>query len=178
MRAKFIKKALRNQLKNVKFEWELIDDQSDSLMIPIDKRKDFYEVVRYLSVNENKNKNRRIHFNDKVFIRPDSTELINSNNSSQEVNELTKTNQQEFIEQQIMTIKLKSNLVSEFIEIDLDINNTNFEEFTRICLQELNLSNEIVPKKIIKEGNILVRNTRDIKRLKNNNEIELFIERF
>jgi hypothetical protein len=176
IKAKFMKKALRNQLKNFKFEWELIDDQYDSLMVPIDERKDFYQVVKYLSLNGTRSKNRRIQFDDQIFVKSDSNNLADGN-LSQEESELGKINQQEIIEQQeIVTIRLKSNLDLEFIEIDVDTNNTSFEEFIRICLQELNLVNDIVPKKLVKQGNILIRNTRDIRRLKNNNEIEIFIE--
>lgn len=73
-----------------------------------------------------------------------------------------------------ITIKMRTQLETDFIEVDFDPNDTSFEKFKLICKQELDLNyNEII--KIRKLPNIIIRNDKDIKRIKNGQEIEILI---
>ena len=57
----------------------------------------------------------------------------------------------------------------------MDQQNTTFEEFKKLCLEELQFNKDAYINKIRKLPNILVRNDRDIKRLKNDQELEIFL---
>ena len=74
---------------------------------------------------------------------------------------------------EIVTIRVKANTDEDFIEIDIDKMNLDFETFKNICRKELDhidLKKSIF--KIRKLPNVLIRNTNDIKRLKMDQEIE------
>jgi hypothetical protein len=75
---------------------------------------------------------------------------------------------------QMVTIRVKTHLDSDFIEIDVDILSTSFNDFKKLCLHELNLPRDTELTKIKKYQNVLIRNDKDIKRLKNEVEVELF----
>ena len=73
-----------------------------------------------------------------------------------------------------ITLKIRDAEELDFIEIDLDLENTSFEQFKQLIYSEFEYDTkmkEIV--KIRKLPNVLVRNTRDIKRFKENQEIEV-----
>jgi hypothetical protein len=74
----------------------------------------------------------------------------------------------------LITIKIRTHLEIDFIEVDLNTNKTSFDEFKRICIDELELKNTVILK-IRKLPNILIRNDRDVKRLKDSQEIEIVI---
>jgi hypothetical protein len=75
---------------------------------------------------------------------------------------------------EVITIRLKANLDEDFIEIDIDKLNMSFEEFKEICYKELDhIDRKMKIFKIRKLPNILIRNTNDIKRLKNEQEIQV-----
>jgi ankyrin repeat protein len=73
-----------------------------------------------------------------------------------------------------ITVRIRLNTDKDFIEFDIDRLNTTIEQFKMICYQELdNFDKSLCIKKIRKLPNILIRNTNDIKRLKNEQEIEI-----
>lgn len=76
----------------------------------------------------------------------------------------------------VVTIRVKTNLDDDFIEVDLDRLNTDFNRFKEICIRELqdcvHIGNDYILQKIRKIPNILIRNTNDIRRLKNEQAIE------
>lgn len=78
------------------------------------------------------------------------------------------------LQSQMVTIRVKTHLDSDYIEIDVDILNTSLDEFKKLCLEELNLPRDTELTKIKKYQNVLIRNDKDIKRLKNDVEVELF----
>ena len=79
----------------------------------------------------------------------------------------------------VITIKVKTEHESDFIEMEIDRSNMSFDEFKIACVAELDdiLDKTLPVVKIRKLPNILIRNTRDIKRLKNNQEIEFIFEK-
>lgn len=77
-------------------------------------------------------------------------------------------------ESEVITIRLKANEDEDFIEIDIDKLNINFEEFKEMCYKELDhIDRKMKIFKIRKLPNILIRNTNDIKRLRNEQEIQV-----
>lgn len=77
------------------------------------------------------------------------------------------------------TIKIRTNLDEDFVEIDFDRLNTNFEAFKEMCINEFVDYVDIdfgVMKldKIRKLPNVLIRNTNDVKRLKEDQSVEFF----
>lgn len=77
------------------------------------------------------------------------------------------------ISKEKITIRVRSNFDEDFIEIDIDKQNLDFEMFKKVCQAELEGINENFRiYKIRKLPNILIRNTNDIKRLQNEQEIE------
>ena len=78
-------------------------------------------------------------------------------------------------DQNIITIKIRVHKQEDFVEIDID-RNLSFEKFKQICIDELEIENEDLPiVKIRKLPNVLIRKTQDIKRLKNDQEIEFLL---
>jgi hypothetical protein len=74
----------------------------------------------------------------------------------------------------MITIRLKANTDEDFIEIDIDKAETSFDVFKEICRKELNHVDDFKSIfKIRKLPNILIRNTNDVRRLKNEQEIEV-----
>ncbi len=76
----------------------------------------------------------------------------------------------------LITLKIRLESDRDFIEIDFDRSNTSFEQFKSILANELQLGDDgrgIV--KIRKLPNVLVRNDKDIERLRNEQEIEICI---
>ncbi len=73
------------------------------------------------------------------------------------------------------TIKIRDIDEIDFIEIDLDTENTTIEKFKEIIKYELELNFEIL--KIRKLPNILIRNNKDIQRLKDDQEIEIIFKK-
>jgi hypothetical protein len=77
-------------------------------------------------------------------------------------------------ESEVITIRLKANEDEDFIEIDIDKLNITFEEFKEMCYKELDhIDRKMKIFKIRKLPNILIRNTNDIKRLRNEQEIQV-----
>ena len=75
----------------------------------------------------------------------------------------------------IITVRLRANNDEDFIEIDLDKENTSFDEFKNILHKELShVDKKLSICKIRKLPNILIRNNSDIIRLKNEQEIEVY----
>jgi len=75
----------------------------------------------------------------------------------------------------IIAVRFRTNKDEDFIEIDLDKENTSYDEFKNIIYKELShIDNKLSICKIRKLPNILIRNTSDIRRLKNEQEIEVF----
>ena len=76
--------------------------------------------------------------------------------------------------QEMITVRIKSNFDKDFIEIDIDKQNLDYEAFKKMCRKELtDIDAAMTIYKIRKLPNILIRNTNDIKRLKNEQEIEI-----
>ena len=76
---------------------------------------------------------------------------------------------------QIIVVRLKAETDEDFVEVDLDKANTTFEQFKEIIFRELDhIDKNFNIYKIRKLPNILIRNTNDIKRLKNEQEVEVF----
>ena len=66
----------------------------------------------------------------------------------------------------------------DFIEVDIDIERCTFEEFKFILSRELQIdTQELYVSKVRKLPNTIVRNDRDIMRLKEGNEIEFILSR-
>ena len=79
------------------------------------------------------------------------------------------------IERDIVTVRFKASTDEDFVEIDLDKANTTFEEFKELIYKELNhIDKNLCISKIRKLPNVLVRNTSDIRRLKEEQEIVVF----
>jgi hypothetical protein len=77
-------------------------------------------------------------------------------------------------DQDIITVRIRANTDEDFVEVDIDKLSTTFEEFKSIIVKELDhLDKKLQIFKIRKLPNILIRNTNDIKRLKNDQEIEI-----
>lgn len=75
-------------------------------------------------------------------------------------------------------IKARIGEVGDFIEVDIDIERCSFKEFTLILCRELEIdTNAFSVKKIRKLPNTIVRNDRDITRLKEGTEIEFLLSR-
>ena len=74
-----------------------------------------------------------------------------------------------------VTIKIRSHLDDDFIEIDIDKANLSIDQFKELCNRELGEFDKSIRSiiKIRKLPNVLVRNTTDIKRFRNDQEIEL-----
>ena len=82
------------------------------------------------------------------------------------------------IKSAITTVKIRDSEEFDFIEVDLDTGNTSFESFKEMIHKELGYNKtdaEIV--KIRKLPNVLIRNTNDIKRLKESQEIEIIFKK-
>ena len=76
-----------------------------------------------------------------------------------------------------ITIRLKASTDEDFVEIDLDKENTSIEEFKEIIFRELeHIDCKSQIYKIRKMPNILIRNTNDLKRLKNEQNIEVIFQ--
>ena len=78
-----------------------------------------------------------------------------------------------------VTIKIRTNLDEDFVEIDLDRLHTSFETFKEICLNEfvdyVSIDFSVMRlEKIRKLPDVLIRNTNDVKRLKENQSVEFF----
>ena len=74
----------------------------------------------------------------------------------------------------LITVKIRDSEELDFIEVDLDIGNTTFDLFKEIVYKELEYEKkdaEIL--KVRKLPNVLIRNTNDIRRLKEDQEIEI-----
>jgi hypothetical protein len=76
-------------------------------------------------------------------------------------------------ESSMITVRVRVNTDSDFVEFDFDKSTTTFEEFKELCVRELELERNKAIKLIRKLPNILIRNIKDIKRLKNEQEIEI-----
>jgi hypothetical protein len=75
----------------------------------------------------------------------------------------------------IIAVRFRANTDEDFVEIDLDKENTSYDEFKNILFHELShIDRKLSINKIRKLPNILIRNTSDIRRLKNEQEIEVF----
>jgi hypothetical protein len=75
----------------------------------------------------------------------------------------------------IIAVRFRANTDEDFVEIDLDKENTSYDEFKNILFHELShIDRKLSIYKIRKLPNILIRNTSDIRRLKNEQEIEVF----
>lgn len=74
----------------------------------------------------------------------------------------------------LITIKVRDSDEFDFVEVDLDVEQTSFEQFKEIVLKELEYDcRQMNFLKIRKLPNVLIRNSRDIKRLKEQQEIEV-----
>lgn len=74
----------------------------------------------------------------------------------------------------LINVKIRDSEELDFIEVDLDIGNTTFDLFKEIVYKELEYEKkdaEIL--KVRKLPNVLIRNTNDIRRLKEDQEIEI-----
>jgi hypothetical protein len=75
---------------------------------------------------------------------------------------------------EIITVRVRSNTDEDFIEFDLDKLTTDFEAFKNLCRKELDhIDVRRTIFKMRKLPNILIRNTDDVRRLKNEQEIEI-----
>lgn len=88
------------------------------------------------------------------------------------MNEIEVSGERKTGETEMITIRIKCNFDEDFIEVDIDKLSTDFESFKKICLSELDQSMSGSLVKIRKLPNILIRNSKDIRRLKNEQEIE------
>ena len=74
-------------------------------------------------------------------------------------------------DQNIITVKVKCNFDEDFIELDIN-KGMSFEKFKATCLEELENHYVLPVVKIRKLPNVLMRDDRDMGRLKDNQEIE------
>lgn len=76
----------------------------------------------------------------------------------------------------IVTIKIRTNLDADFVEIELEPTNTSLDDFKKICLKEFDHvkidPNVMKLEKIRKLPDVLIRNTNDVRRLKDDNAVE------
>ncbi|KAI6655168.1 Ankyrin repeat domain 40 [Oopsacas minuta] len=73
-------------------------------------------------------------------------------------------------------VRIAENEETDFIELDIDVEGISFEEFRFILCQELQINTKQQSvKKIRKLPNTIVRNEKDIKRLKEGTEVELIL---
>jgi hypothetical protein len=148
------------------------------------------EEIKLDKSNENSNENRFVpnfiknppfHYANDSFYSPSdqiqSKELPVQNIES--IKSIKNTNLGVFGSNEALkftkTIKIKDIDEIDFIEIDLDTENTTIEKFKEIIRDELELNFEIL--KIRKLPNILIRNNKDIKRLKDDQEIEIIFKK-
>lgn len=100
------------------------------------------------------------------------TNEINSSSKNNHSNTPTKS------ELEIVTIKVRTNLDEDFVEIDIDPSNTSFEVFKNICIREFDYVEADFDKlrlhRVKKLPNVLIRNTNDVKRLKNDQSVEFY----
>lgn len=74
-------------------------------------------------------------------------------------------------EEDIITIKVRAHNNEDFVELDID-RNMSFEKFKKQCISELDSVDTNSPLlKIRKLPNVLIRDSRDLKRLKQDQEI-------
>ena len=73
---------------------------------------------------------------------------------------------------------MRTNLDDDFVEIDIDPSNTSFEAFKNICIREFDYVEADFDKlrlhRVKKLPNVLIRNTNDVKRLKNDQSVEFY----
>ena len=104
---------------------------------------------------------------------PDFSHLRHFNSENVEIkNDKIKTMMSD--DKSLITIKIRVHLELDFIEVDLIPDKTSFEEFKKICIDELELKITVISK-IRKLPNILIRNDKDVKRLKDGQEIEIIV---
>ena len=97
-------------------------------------------------------------FSDNITINSAKNEMVSNSSHNQD----------------IITVRIRANTDEDFIEVDIDRLNAKFDEFKDIIVKELDhLDKKLQIFKIRKLPNILIRNTNDIKRLKNDQEIEV-----
>ncbi|CAF0909956.1 unnamed protein product [Brachionus calyciflorus] len=114
-------------------------------------------------------RNPQFHYADKnLFESQSNKETLKKTEKSQEYFQVV----QESKKQEIITIRVRSNSDKDFIEFDIDRQNLEFAEFKLLCQRELEVDENYKVYKIRKLPNILIRNTNDIRRLKNEQEIE------
>lgn len=128
-------------------------------------------------------KNPVFHYSDKSLYSSSSVSTSSSSTKLAEFDSLPtaqtaqkaeekKTNPKEEI-----TVKLRDADELDFIEIDLDKESTSFEQFKQLILTELEYDSQCKEiLKIRKLPNVLIRNTKDIKRLQENQEIEVIFK--
>ena len=123
-------------------------------------------------------RNPDFHYGNKYLYESGSSSLKKSKNQVKvdaTIVDLNVPKRDDQADNDFITIRIKSSHDEDFIEIDVDTLNTDFEKFKEICYKELDhieVGKSIL--KIRKLPNILIRNTNDVKRLKNEQEIEIF----
>ncbi len=73
-----------------------------------------------------------------------------------------------------ITIKVKAETDRDFIEMDIDSFNTSFDDFKSACINEMERLEQdgLIVDRVRKLPNVLVRNTKDVKRFRDGQEIE------
>ena len=74
----------------------------------------------------------------------------------------------------ILKVRIANSGENDFIEIDLDVNKLTYKSLLCVCSQELNIDSASI-KKVRKLPNTIVRNDKDVQRLLQYQELEVFI---
>ena len=78
------------------------------------------------------------------------------------------------VKELVLKVRNANSEEQDFIEIELDIGKLSFENFLNICCTELNIDKREV-KKVRKLPNTILRKDKDVQRLKQYQELEIFL---
>lgn len=167
-------KEIKNKDGKSPFEYIKVTNMQNDSEINASNFKN-REITNQTSLIPNFIKNPQFHYVDKSLY---DNEPINHSSELKSVKNISDTSKNQDwkatkFSQEMITVRIRSNFDQDFIEIDIDKQNLDFEVFKKMCLNELiDMNDNLKIEKIRKLPNILIRNTNDIKRLKNEQEIE------
>jgi hypothetical protein len=114
------------------------------------------------------------HYGNKDLFDIKPVEVLKTNLTTREIFKKEQAIQNEPKTSEIITIRVKSSTDEDFIELDIDKLNIDFEAFKDLCRKELDhIDVRRTIFKVRKLPNILMRNSSDVRRLKNEQEIEI-----
>ena len=84
--------------------------------------------------------------------------------------------QREQLQDLVLKLRIAESVEKDFIEVELDEKHLNFDSLVNLCITDLNIEREQLDK-IRKLPNTIVRNDKDVRRLKQFQEIEVVLKK-